>query len=325
MAVTALELIWEGETTTFAQEFRQVSTGVFVQERRHVVRFQYVLDNFNVSTATILAQAITAGLPVIGSLHPDDTAAWLATYNVTRNSESANHGNIDCNYTTSPNPLDEPAGVSYGDSSTERVFEGAEAFVNADGSEELPGDPTGSWPDLAPTDPYPITNSAFNQFIPPPADQESYMVLTITKNLSVAQWAPFTFLQNYVRRINSAVFTVKGIAFPIKSVFLARPPRADEQYDKNTGVRYYRTSWEFWCRERGWDLVLGDFGYRELNVASSPEFGDRPIYGQLSGAPVTEPVKLDGQGQKADQTQPTFFLRFRVRKLADFTTLPILP
>src|SRR5262245_47745235 len=103
MAIVYCEQTWIGEKTEYQREFRETSLGVFVQERKHVIKFLFEVDDQLQSGQTILADALSAVpplIPAIGEQYPDDPESILVSYAITKDNESANHGEIECTYET---------------------------------------------------------------------------------------------------------------------------------------------------------------------------------------------------------------------------------
>jgi len=325
--------IWPGQRVSYQNQFiRTAGTPAIIQVRQHTRFYHFETDTHTEQAQAILDQALNGTapwgniLPQLGDIHPNDGQALAAYYNVAKNTESSFHGQVECAYLTGPDPTTLPAVVSYTSTTIQRAFEGAYAFVAADGSEDTPGLAGGHYPTLAPTDPYPITASNFRPFVPPPADQVPFRVLTVKKAMSTAAWAAWQASEkNFIQAINSVNWTVRGKTYSYNQVYMPQPPVAEETFQAARPPQvYYNTTWTFHVDEaRGFHLKLADMGYYELAAPSDPSSGEREIL--LTTGRPTQPVRLNGTGQRLALGGATVFLTYRVRKKADFNSLPISP
>src|SRR5262245_11390532 len=336
MPLTFLDETWPGQRVSYQNQFLEgVTAGTVLQVRQHVRFYFYETSDHTEQAQNILTQALPAVpappwgniLPRLGDVHPDDQDAIVTHDNVTKNQDSSYHGLIECVYSTAPDPTLLPAKLSYATATVQRAFEGAFAFVHPDGTEDRPGDLTGRYPALAPTEPYPITASNFRPFVPPPADQVPFRVLTAQRNLTPAAWSNWVVNQerNFIQAINSANWVVRGKTYTYNQVYMPQPPAAEEVFSAPMPAqKYFRTTWTFHIDElRGFHLKLADLGFFELKVANTPASGEREIF--VNGTRPTQPTRLDGSGQRLALGGATVFLVYRVRRTADFNSLPISP
>lgn len=346
----ALDELWEMRGTRYKPEFRR---GSWIQERSHVRTFRaHTLDVLTDPQQVIDEALVWTGgpepLPKVWAAHPSDPIALMRNHEATQRHDNPQYWLLTCNYDTFPDPINEPAIIEFGSASREWIFEGAEAFVLDDDTESLPTDYP--YPNLTAKDLYPITNSAIDVFDPPPTDQEFFRTIIVTRNFKRKEtkdcmglgsststvaggvtpyygFDPRVVDAYYSRRVNSVPFTVPGICKPLSAntVFLVEPPSAREEFRNN--IAYLSTRWVFHYRERGWELRIADLGYRQNAVSGEPWWlsGQEPkiIYPGISGQPAQNPQKLDGNGDVQPLGLPAIFLRYRVRKLADFNELQL--
>ena len=333
MPLTFFAETWPGQRVAYQNQFIKTGgTPAVIQVRQHTRTYLFQTDTDAEQAQAILDQALNTTppwgnvLPQLGDIHPNDGEALATYYNVAKNAESSYHGTVECVYLTGPDPTTLPAVLTWTSVAVQRAFEGAYAFVHTDGSEDTPGLAGGFYPGLAVTDPYPITASNFRPFIPPPADQVPFRVLTVRKAMSPAAWTTWQGNEkNFIQSINSVNWTVRGKTFSYNQVYMPAPPVAEEAFQSaNPPTLYYNTTWTFHIDEsRGFHLKLADLGFYELLTPDSTAGGDREIF--VNGARPPQPTRLDGHGQRLALGGATVFLTYRVRKKADFNSLPISP
>lgn len=356
MPLVALDEFWEegGETTNFKPDFRRGSLGVdVIQERDHDRMYQAQTDDATMSTQAVLTAALawagsTPALPALWSLHPDDPIAKVVRYRVSRNREAPEFHTITVGYETAPKPIDEPADIEWSDGSIEFVLTGAYSFTDpVTGVVHVPTETP--YPNKPAGPNYPITISTRQTPDPPPVTQEHYRILTVRKNFEYKTcpgtgtgtltggeeggdepdpeiavtppigWETRLVDRYYSRRINSVAFVVPGECVPFApgTVFLAEYARAKLEWRNNRF--YWATTWVFWIRERGWDLIIADLGFHRFAVPSLPDKGLVPIYIGLQQA--QNPQRLDGRGNPLGVGLPPVYLRYRIYDYADFNDL----
>jgi len=331
MPLVFLDETWPNQRSSYQTQFIELADSTVEQVRTHSRFYVFETDTHTESTERIRIEATTGAapwgniLPLLGTVHPDDPAAFANAYNITKNAESSYHGQIEVVYSTQPDPTQLPARVSYGRGALQRAFEGAKAYVLPSGAEDLPGS-SAAYPGLAAGDPYPITASNYRPFIPGPVDTVNFRILTVTKNLSLGAWHTYFLAEeSYRQAINLTAWAVRGRTFAAGKVYMPDLPSAEEVFDGTTvPQKYMKTTWVFWIDElRGWSLKLLDAGFYELLVPDAPVSGDREII--LPTGRPTQPVRLDGHGQQLGAGGVTVYLEYRVRQRAEFADLPISP
>jgi len=184
-----------------------------------------------------------------------------------------------------PDPLSQPAVISYDFvQSTEPVEQ------DADGNALL--------------------NSADEPFDPPPSDEVYDLVMAVEVN-----WGSFDALQaaQYINAINSDVFF-----YGIFSPATVRCTRFSGTPDRVANLEYYKVSLEFAARADGWKRRLLDQGYR---IKTGTDDDGNTTYQQLKdedGNLLTQPVLLDGNGERLAAGQPPVYLESNKYKSQPF-------
>jgi len=324
---------WEARGTQYRADFRRgFVPGEVVQEKQHVRAYYAETDDPQMDGQAVIAAALAwAGpgppLPAAWSAHPNDPDALLVTYEALQK-DVPEVWQLKANYSTYLDPVQEAAEISWSGAANQWVIEGAQTWISDDGVEHTadeapyPGLPVGS--------PYPITNSAYDAFSPPPAEQEPYAILTVQKNFTIptaaiaiptpqAGYDPLLVQTNYLNRINSVPFAVPGVpaSFPKDTVLLAGQPAAKWMFVK--AVQYFQTTWLFWVRQRPWYLRAADMGWNQFyqKPLGGPEWKGRIFVGNQFSA---NQQKLDGSGH-LKTTPGTVYLTYRTKLRADFNEL----
>jgi len=332
MALIDFGEIWDQRGTQYRADFRRGLAAEVVQEKQHVRAFYAETDDPQADGQEVINLALVwpgpgPPLPPVWDPHPNDPNALLATYDAVQK-EVPEVWQIRANYSTYLDPTAELAEIGWGGAAQQRVVEGAEAFLDEDGVEHYPTDP--GYPALPAGSLYPITNSAFEPFSPPPVEPEPYAILTVVKNFNIPAgpveiptpaggFDMQVVLDNYVFRLNSAAFSVPGVAapFPVDTVLLAQPPTAKWQFQR--GVAFYQTTWVFWIRHRLWYLRAADMGWNQLITPDDASSGRTPIV--VGNHQAANQQKLDGHGQALTGGEPVVYLTYRTKKRADFNEL----
>jgi len=343
MALDQLFEIMDGRSTSYRTEWIKLDYDgtQFVQEKVHIRKFQAHLEATDIAPdgtdsnvtndghrviESALAwndpNGIEPPLPEIGTFHPNDTQAILITYQVDQKGGEEIGPEwwvITCTYQTYIDPVTLPAIRNDSFGGKERALEGAVARVLPDGDREFPGDAGGRWPTLDPeNDLYPITNSALLPFTTPVTEQDFFVIVKLTKNLSVANWQPKTFIRDYVKRVNTEPF----LEWDVDEVYMPEPPTAQEMRDKITGTKYFASIWTFWCkpitdqRPRPWNERILDVSFRRLS-------DDQSTWIDIvsGGQRVATEARLDGFGFAADPTTPLVFQEYQTKYKADFNII----
>jgi len=328
---------WDGRGTQYRADFKRgFIPGEVVQEKQHVRTFYAETDDPDMDGEAVLAAALAFGgpgppLPAAWSVHPQDANAYLVTYDAVQG-QVPEVWQLKATYSTYLDPIQEAAELSWGGASEQRVIEGAQSWIDADDVEHTADEVP--YPGLTVDDLYPVTNSAFEVFSPPPTEQEPYRILTVQKNFAIptaalvgpptplAGFDPQLIDDNYTFRINSAPFVVPGVptAFPVDTVLLAQPPQAKWTFQR--AVQYYATTWTFWIRtRRPWYLRAADMGWNQLVAPADPDQGTLRIV--VNGQFSANQQKLDGGGRYAPGRTPVVYLTYRTKARADFNDLDL--
>lgn len=225
-------------------------------------------------------------LPVIGSVHPDDSFAWCTDIDVAP-SEPWAGWTVTATYTTereiTENPLSEPAVITWNSEQYQKP-------VTIDKDEKL------------------IVNSAGDPFDPPAMMDDARVSVTVTKNVaSVPSW-----VFEYHNAINSASFTIDGRTIAARTAKVQSLSIGERQFRNDVQFRVLTYSMTF--RYEGWPLVLLDAGMRKISGATRV-----PI------ANADAPVPLDGLGAPiADPTfDNAVYGTFYVYREVSFSSLPL--
>jgi hypothetical protein len=324
---------WNGRSTQYRTDFRRgIAPVVYIQEKQHVRTFYAETDDGTTDGQAVITDALAwagpgAPLPIAWSAHPNDANALLVTYEAAQQ-QTPEVWQLRANYATYLDPILEPADLQWAGQATNWVVEGAQTWIDSAGTEHdattapYPGLPAGSL--------YPVTNSAYEMFSPPPTELEPYRVLTVLKNFAIPASAatiptptngfdPLLIDNNYTYRINSQPFTVPGCPtpFPVDTVLLSAPPQAKWTFQK--AEAFYATSWVFWIRKRPWYLRAADMGWNQLVNAADPTQGTVRIV--VNGQFSANQQKLNGAGRYAPGRTPVVYLTYRTKLRADFNEL----
>ena len=235
-----------------------------------------------------------ASLPVIGSVYPADTAAyvqsisiacvdgykaWVATY------QYSTERQID-----QTDPDNDEVLVSW----TSEIYQ-----------EPVFKDTSGNG----------ILNSAGDTFTEPlPARDAAHLIAKIRKNVqAIPAW-----VLSYQNAVNSMAITIGGLSI---AAGLAKMQRIEiGEREKRDTLTYYQISFEIHVHKDGWKLEPLDIGFRERNTAGKlvdiKNEGDSEV--------PTTPVMLDGAGKVLNNPTPAtaVYREFVVYPELDFTSLP---
>jgi len=237
-----------------------------------------------------------AALPSLGHPHDWDTNAVLVRKSV-KPTESRLIWIVDCEYETPeapsllPNPLNDPVSITWGVNEYTEVAD-----------EDKDGDP--------------ILNSAKDWFDPPLEHAVYLPVVTMVRN--DATFNP-NIAVGYVGSVNKDAVTIAGYTAG------ARKARCLEYGGKSAernGVAYYVVTYRIEFNYKRYDRSVVDQGIRRMDGAGKKV---RINVGNVaSGEPVTEPVRLDGNGVPlADDAAPdaTIYRTFRIETEKTFAAL----
>jgi hypothetical protein len=153
----------------------------------------------------------------------------------------------------------------------------------------------------------PVTNSAKKKFDPPAMREAADWSLVATRNEPTFD---ASYANGFSNRVNGDGFLGAEIGqWKVQGV------TADSQWDETIG-EYWTISYTFAFREEGWNEDILDQGRDEL-VSATVKPHWRPIL-DAQGAPVAEPVLLDGAGKpltpeeiEAGEVEYVSFKRYR--------------
>lgn len=234
-----------------------------------------------------------ASLPVIGSVHPEDSSAWCTTLQVD-NTEDWKGWTVTATYSSerelSETPTNDPAEITWSSEQFQRP-----AVFDKDGNA--------------------IVNSAGDPFDPPNMMDDSRRVITIQKNLAVVP----TWILTYQDAVNSDSFTVDGVTIGIGLAKVQSVSVGPLQ--RRNGTSFRTVTLIIHLQKNGWLLEPLDAGFRERDYTGdlinilNPGDGERP----------SAPVPLDGGGLAitAPSTTNNVFLSFTVYETKAFASLPL--
>lgn len=233
-----------------------------------------------------------SNLPLIGSLHPEDSGAWCTTLSV-ENTDPWKGWLVTAEY-SSERELNETAT--------------SDAAIITWSSEQF------QRPVIVDQDGEAIVNSAGDPFDPPHMIDDSRRVVTVTKNLAtVPSW-----ILTYQDAVNSADFTVDGVSIAegkakMQSVTIGEP-------QSRNGNTFRTVTFSMHLEKNGWLFKPLDAGFRTkidgvmANVRNDDD-GELPAL----------PVPLDGFGNVLVDPSPStaIYLEFTVYETKDFSLLPL--
>lgn len=326
MPVTDIVETFDGRENTYTGNYREAD---LKEERRWVKVFHVIDDSTDLDTVLTNAQLTgtqfisysngALGFPIQWDKHPINSDYVAKEFHVRQlGSDVYDSKVITVTYVLYQDPTLLPAEVEWDKGSYERVVEGAftAGFVN---NQAIPNDPLNR---------YPLTNSAYDPFDPPPVWQEPYRIIKVTKHFKPPlPWGDDqNLIKNYVKRLNFSDYTVKDatgqtVTYPSGTVLMDEPPVINVKFSDN--AKYYVCKFTFKVRDlagsgQSWDLRLADLGFRYWdNINSVPV----PIF--VGGQAAQNPQKLDGSGNQLAINQPTVYLSYQIFATAEFGDLQL--
>lgn len=254
--------------------------------------YQVKFDVPNAGSFAAMTASVEGGLsiPEYGSQHPQASAIVVSSIEAELVSDSQRHYKVTVEYTpfttddddeetSTINPVDEPAEISYG------ATGGTEAYFMDHSST-----------------PKRVTNSAGDTFESNPERDVSDLTITIAKNQASISPSTFTEMANTV---NSGTVVIDGTTYSAGQLKLSAPTAVKTRgtYVNDSGetvsVTYYKVTYTFTARADGWNHEIVDVGYQYL--APDPNDNTKkklmPI-NDASGKQVKKPWTLDGLGGK---------------------------
>ena len=235
-----------------------------------------------------------SGLPLVGSVHPDDSAAYCTSLSVA-NPEPYAGWTVTASYSTERT-------ISTTDPSLDGVL--------VSWSSEIYNEPL-----FVDKDGDAIVNSAGDYFVDPvPTRQSNRLIAKIRANLLTIP----TWVISYENAINNASITIDGLAVAARLAKVQRIEIGEAQLRNGTVFR--QLSYEVHLRKDDWKLRPLDAGFRSKNASNDM----LQIINDGDGSEVTQPALLDGSGGRLDNPTPAtaVFGEFEIYDELDLSTLP---
>ena len=158
----------------------------------------------------------------------------------------------------------------------------------------------------------PLVNSSGESFDPPVTRDFYDLVLRITRNEEA--YDPIK-ASDYKGSINGDIFF--GFA-----PGLVKCTQLNARSARQADLWYWIVTYEFQMRKLGWQLRLIDEGFRTKGPAVDSE-GNLVIQEITddNGVKVSQPVQLDGEGQKKKDADPITVLEFGINTILPFSAL----
>lgn len=157
----------------------------------------------------------------------------------------------------------------------------------------------------------PITNSAGQSFDPPITRDVDDLVLKITRNK--AAYDPIV-ASDYKGSVNSDTFWGFTPGLVKCTRFNARSARQADLW-------YWIVTYEFQMRKDGWKRRILDEGYAEKTGTDSDGKPTHKENKDDDNVNLSEPILLDGSGEKKKDTDPAVFLEFELYPSLPFSVL----
>lgn len=232
-------------------------------------------------------------VPPIGSQHPDDPNAYLRRITV-ENTDPKFGWTVMLDYddsqVLSEDPTSDPAVTDWDGEQYQRPL-----VIDEDGNL--------------------VVNSAGDPFDPPEMIDDSRLISTTIKNMSVVP----TWIMQYANAVNSDAFVLDGFSVDVGQAKMQRPRVSRQQWRNNIPFREVVFTINY--REEGWLSNLLDAGFRERDYSGA-------LVNILNAGDSEEPsapVPLDGAGAALDNPSPTnnVNLTFRAYRRLPFSILPL--
>lgn len=323
MAAIAVHEVWDG------REGSQVLDG---RKREYSRVFEVTTDNPADGPVSAMANAaVTLGIPLFGSSHPEDAGAVVSEITPTQDSESPTRWTVRVRYSSD---LKAPDAVQPGDPS-----DGGGA---PPGSENAPGDRpenplarppmwkfafqqtqeafrTGYKYDLVTGAPLvgsvDILNSAGLPFDPPVTVEVSRPLVTVTVNRS--RWS--------LPRAVDLIDSVNLKAWQGCNPRVVRCIGVDAESAFENGISYWRITYQFALKYDTWDLRVLDAGYMERDYSGESNGGVTKLKKIMDewGREASDPVPLNGNGRRLPVGDTPIYKVFQVYRQRDFSKLVI--
>lgn len=241
----------------------------------HTRIFLVECDDIHDGTATAVS---AQGIPDEGDLHPTEPLCFVTGVDASPYEDDSHRFEVTVEYSTSgeeadEDPLNAPWDISWGSS------ESAEPFFR-DANDK------------------PVTNSAgqpFEQLIERDSGQ---LIITVVKNEATGNPGSDEALSHTV---NNHDVVLAGTVF-LEDTLKLSPIASQKQ--TTAGITYWRKTYQFKARRRGWMLKIYDQGYQQIdtqtvtNSDGDPEerISLKPILDK-TGNRVERPYPLNGEGK----------------------------
>lgn len=224
-------------------------------------------------------------VPQVGDPHPFSPWIFVTNRSVAVAADSPLAFRVTVNYTEIESPLEQPTIIEWLSASTTEP-------IDTDISDNA------------------IVNSSEEPFDPPPTEEFDDLLLRGIYNVAVFDPVGAA---NYKNAINTDFFLgfAPGLAKVI--TYVSREIKAI------TGNFYVEVTVEIQFRKTGWKRKFVDQGYR---IKTGTDDDNKPTYEEIKddeGNLITEPVFLDGNGQKLDDDDAVVRLEFDTKPQLPFT------
>lgn len=275
---------WSGDVTD--ESFADESSLLIQDESTRV--FDVIFDSAANSSNAKSAAAEALGLPAMYEEYPDDAWRYVASR------RSRRTGPLRCqvtvNYDSEPDPLSQYPEYSWDFGSS---------------SEPIDHDYSGN----------PILNSAGESFDPPIMTDVYDLTLRYRRN-EASYSAPVA--EAYIGAVNTAAFLGFAAGKVKCTKFAGTQARA-------AALTYWVVDYEFIVRVSDfWKRKILDEGFRVYIGTDAAGKPDYDIMKDTKGNPLSQPVLLDGNGEKLNDGANAVFLEFDIMKTANLTALSIL-
>lgn len=244
---------------------------------------------FDLSDLAVLRPFIARAdsrIPQLGELHPyqQNNLIYVINQEAVVHNESSTLFRVTIRYREIRNPLDEPPIIEWFSAATMEPID-----TDIDGK--------------------PILTSSDEPFDPPPTEEFYDLVMRATYNVSFFDPVGAS---NYKGAVNSDLF--RGFAPGLAKVKEYRSRQIWTLID----TFYVEVTVELHFRSTGWKRKFLDQGYR---TKTGEDDDGKPTYSQITddeGNLVTEPVLLDGNGQKLADGDPVVRREYWTKKQLSF-------
>jgi len=313
MAILSVTETWAGETSSNQSDLT----------RTYARTFQVISDN---ALETVPAVGNAPGIPMLWDRHPDDIPCYCNKVDVKRVANSRTVWSVTASYTNKVDEDDEPEEDPLARPWKLSWSSAAFQIVAERGIKRETIDALGNTVEAAPAGDIegPIVNSAGDQFDPPIQIDSSNWTITAKKNVATVP----TWLMDYRDALNDATITIAGVEFDEHELRISAMSIGEFTIENDVG--YYPFQVTITQKKETWTREILDQGTHEIktvNIAGTAT-DSRVRIVDKKGQHVTEPIRLDGSGQKLEpDTAPiedSVFIKYQVYlKDRDFSALSL--